>query len=47
MTRDNSHLGGRAGLEADARATAAYANAFRGWEARAAFRDYYEPPRRF
>lgn len=47
MTRDNSHLGGRAGLEADARATAVYANAFRGWEARAAFRDYYEPPRRF
>ncbi|NKI24911.1 nucleotidyltransferase family protein, partial [Paenibacillus dendritiformis] len=47
MTRDNSRLGGRAGLEADARATAVYANAFRGWEARAAFRDYYEPPRRF
>ena len=46
VNRENAGLGGVSGLPADTRATAVYANAFAPWNARAAFRDYYEAPRR-
>ncbi|UHA73987.1 tRNA(Met) cytidine acetate ligase [Paenibacillus sp. 481] len=46
VTRDNCSLGGANGLTADVRATAVYAGAFSPWDAKAALRDYYEPPRR-
>lgn len=46
VNRDNFNLGGYCGLEADIRATSLYANAFGRWNARDAYRDYYEPPRR-
>ncbi|MBN3526131.1 nucleotidyltransferase [Paenibacillus apiarius] len=46
VSRENAGLGGFSGIPADTRATALYANAFTPWNARAAFRDYYEAPRR-
>lgn len=46
MTRENAKLGGANGIAADARATAVYHTAFPLRNGRAAYRDYYESPRR-
>ncbi|WP_028595625.1 nucleotidyltransferase [Paenibacillus assamensis] len=45
VTRENSMLGGTAGLAADIRATAVYAAGISRVHGRTAYRDFYEPPR--
>lgn len=45
--RDNINLGGICGVGADVRTTSLYVSAFKQWNARDAYRDYYEPPRRY